>query len=70
MSGNIIEGECEMSGTRAKQRSRKNKSYIVVNEGVKTKRPLPPGKMKKKSASEQEEISKQESVSESNKEEK
>ena len=27
-----------------KKRSRKNKSYVVVKEGTKTKRPSPPGK--------------------------
>lgn len=38
-----------------KKRSRKNKSYIVVKEGTKTKRPSPPGKAEREESCDREE---------------
>ena len=61
-------GECGMPKPRKKQ-SRKNKSYVVVKEGTKTKRPSPPGIAEREESCDGKESSNRERVSDINEEE-
>ena len=51
-----------------KKQSRKNKSYVVVKEGAKTKRPSPPGKAEREEACDEKEAFDSESDSDVNEE--